>query len=143
MIIKNNIEDIKIGDKEEHSKVITNDMVIAFAEITGDKNPIHLDDEYASKSRYKKRITHGLISDGFFSAIFGTKLPGEGCVYVSQSLNFLRSVYINDEVKAIATVKKIDLEKRRVFFDTVCKVNNKSVITGEAELYMPEEKGEI
>ncbi|WP_374987251.1 hotdog domain-containing protein [Vibrio diabolicus] len=73
----------------------------------------------------------------FFSALFGTKLPGPGCVYVGQSFNFKRPVYIGDTVTASATVKSIDLKKRRVHFDTVCKVKNKTVIDGTAEIYIP------
>ncbi|MNG33320.1 (R)-specific enoyl-CoA hydratase [compost metagenome] len=78
------------------------------------------------------------MSAGFFSAIFGTKIPGPGCVYVSQTLNFLRPVYIDDTVTAEVEVKKVDQEKRRVFFDTTCKVRGKKVITGSAEIYIPD-----
>jgi 3-hydroxybutyryl-CoA dehydratase len=137
---KYNINDIKIGMKESYSKVITQEMVNTFGEITGDKNPIHMDEDYASKSRFKKRIAHGLLSAAFFSAIFGTKIPGEGCVYVSQSLQFLKPVYIGDEVIAITTVYDVDIENRRVFFDTVCKVKNKNVIIGRAELYITDKE---
>ncbi|ASC55897.1 acyl dehydratase [Vibrio vulnificus] len=98
---------------------------------------MHVDDVFAENSRYKKRIAHGLISGSFFSALFGTKLPGPGCVYVSQSFNFKRPVYLGDTVTAIATVTNIDNVKRRVFFDTVCKVRKKTVIDGVAELYVP------
>lgn len=132
-----NINDIKIGMTESYSQTITDSDIKAFAGISGDRNPIHVDEEYAQNSRYKKRIAHGMISSSFFSALFGTKLPGEGCVYVSQSLNFKRPVYMGDTVTATIIVKSIDIDKKRVFFDTVCKVKNKIVISGEAEIYVP------
>ena len=110
-----------------------------FSGVSGDKNPIHMDDEYAEKSRFKKRIAHGLMSASFFSSIFGTKLPGPGCVYVSQTLNFLRPVYIGDTIHAVVTVAGIDIVRGRVIFETVCKVKNKNVITESAEIYIPPE----
>ncbi|PKH01851.1 acyl dehydratase [Psychromonas sp. MB-3u-54] len=134
------IEEIKIGMSESYSQTITDADVKNFAGISGDKNPVHMDKEYAENSRYKKRIAHGLLSSSFFSALFGTKLPGEGCVYAAQNLQFKRPVYLDDTVQATITVIDIDLEKRRVFFDTTCFVKNKKVITGTAELYMPKEK---
>ena len=134
------IDEIKIGMSESYSQTISEADVKAYAGISGDRNPVHMDDEYAEKSRYKKRIAHGMISSSFFSALFGTKLPGPGCVYVNQSLNFKRPVYIGDTVTAIITVTKIDEIKSRVYFDTVCKVKNKIVIDGQAELYIPKEK---
>lgn len=79
-----------------------------------------------------------MISSSFFSALFGTKLPGEGCVYVSQSLKFRKPVYIDDTVVATVVVNSIDKEKRRVYFDTYCKVGKQKVITGQAEIYIPE-----
>jgi len=133
-----NIEDIKIGMDESYSQTITDADIKAFAGVSGDRNPVHMSDEYAEASQFKKRIAHGMISTSFFSALFGTKLPGAGCVYVRQDLTFRKPVYIGDTVVARITVTNIDLKKRRVFFDTVCKVGNKIVISGKAELYMPE-----
>ena len=131
------IEEIRIGMEVSYIHTITDADVREFSEISGDKNPIHLNDEYAKRSRFKKRIAHGLMSASYFSALFGTKLPGEGAIYVSQSLQFKRAVYLGDTVTATVIVKGIDLNKRRVFFRTVCKVKNKIVIDGEAELYIP------
>ena len=131
------IEDIEIGMEVSYSQTITDEDIRLFSKVSGDRNPIHLDEEYAKKSRYKKRIAHGLMSASYFSALFGTKIPGEGCVYVAQSLQFKRAVYIDDIVTATVIVKKIDLSKKRVFFDTICKVKNKIVIEGEAELLVP------
>ena len=134
------LEEIEIGMIASYSQTITDADVKAFAGISGDRNPVHLDEGYAEQSRYKKRIAHGLMTASYFSALFGTKIPGEGCVYVSQTLNFKRPVYIGDTVTAIITVTKIDEIKSRVYFDTVCKVKNKIVIDGQAELYIPKEK---
>jgi 3-hydroxybutyryl-CoA dehydratase len=131
------LEEIEIGMEVSYSQTITDADVKAFSGISGDKNPVHMDDEYAESSRYKKRIAHGMLSASFFSALFGTKIPGEGCVYVAQSLRFKRPVYLDDTVVASVIVTSIDLAKRRVFFQTVCKVKNKIVIDGEAELYVP------
>jgi 3-hydroxybutyryl-CoA dehydratase len=127
---------------ESYSQTITDSDVKTFSGISGDKNPVHMDDKYAEASRYKKRIAHGLLSSSFFSALFGTKLPGEGCVYVSQNLSFIRPVYINDTVTATVTVTQIDKENRRIFFDTICTVRKKKVITGAAEIYLPEVKND-
>lgn len=135
-----NIEDIKIGMSESYSQTITDADIKSFAGISGDHNPVHMSDEYAKNSKFKKRMAHGMISSSFFSALFGTKLPGEGCVYVTQSLNFKRPVYLDDTVTATVTVTSIDYSKQRVFFDTICKVKNKVVIDGTAELYLPKMK---
>lgn len=134
------IEDISIGMSASYSQTITDADIKSFAGISGDRNPVHLDEKYAESSRFKKRIAHGMISAGFFSALFGTKIPGEGCVYVSQNLKFRKPVYIGDTVVATIEVKNVDINKRRVFFNTYCKVGNSKVITGEAEIYIPEKE---
>ena len=131
------IEEISVGMEESLSRVVCSSDVELFANISGDKNPIHLDGAYAKETRYKGRIAHGLMTASYFSALFGTKIPGEGCVYVYQSLKFRRPVYIDDLVTATVTVTKVDLDRRRVYFDTICSVNNKVVTSGEAELYVP------
>lgn len=122
------LEDIIVGMSASYSQTITDSDIKSFAGISGDHNPVHVSDEYAEKSRFGKRIAHGMISSSFFSALFGTKLPGYGCVYTSQTLQFKYPVYIGDTVKAIVTVKDIDIGKRRVTFDTVCTVGKKKVI---------------
>lgn len=131
------LEEIEIGVSVSYSQTITDADIKAFAGISGDRNPVHLDENYAQNSKFKKRIAHGMMTASYFSALFGTKIPGEGCVYTHQSLNFKRPVYINDTVEATVTVTEIDIEKRRVKFKTVCKVDNKIVTDGEAELYVP------
>jgi len=137
------LEEIEIGMSVSYSQTITDSDIKTFAGISGDRNPVHLDENYAKKSRFKKRIAHGMMTASYFSALFGTKIPGEGCVYTYQSLNFKKPVYLDDTVEAIVTVTDIDLEKRRVKFNTICKVDNKIVTDGEAELYIPMEFSKI
>jgi 3-hydroxybutyryl-CoA dehydratase len=132
-----NITQFKVGMIESYEQTITDSDIKSFAGLSGDNNPVHMSDDYAEKSRFKKRIAHGLLSASFFSALFGTKLPGYGCVYVSQSLNFRRPVYIGDTVKASIEIYKIDIQKSRVFFKTICKVRDRVVIDGEAEIFIP------
>ena len=131
------IHEIEIGMSASISKTLTDKNIRAFADLSGDNNPVHIDEKYAKKSRYKKRISHGLLSSSLFSALFGTRIPGEGCVYASQKLNFKRPVYIGDTVTAEITVTNINLASKRVFFDTTCMVNSKIVIDGSAEIFIP------
>jgi 3-hydroxybutyryl-CoA dehydratase len=128
-------EKIQVGMSTNYSQTIKDIDIKKFTAVSNDYNPVHLDDDYVLKSRFKKRITHGLISGSFFSALFGTKIPVPGCVYVEQTFNFKKPAYLGDTV--IATVTSIDKIKRRVFFETTCKVKNKTVIDGYAELYFP------
>ncbi|MFA0038843.1 MaoC family dehydratase [Vibrio sp. 10N.261.52.A1] len=132
------IHDIEVGMSASYSQTISEADVKQFAGFSGDRNPVHLDEVYAESSRFKKRIAHGMISSSFFSALFGTKLPGEGCVYVSQALKFRKPVYIDDTVVATVVVNEVDIKRRRVYFDTYCKVGKQKVITGQAEIYIPE-----
>lgn len=131
------IEDLVIGMSASYSQTITDADVKSYAALSGDRNPIHMDDEYSEKSRYGKRIAHGMISSSFFSALFGTKLPGAGCVYISQSLKFRKPVYIGDTVTAVIEVTNVNIEGKRVAFNTYCTVSGQKVITGEAEIYIP------
>lgn len=120
------------------SRQITHADIEGFALLSGDHNPVHLDEEYASKSRYGKRIAHGLFAASFFSGLFGTSLPGRGCVYASQNLKFRRPVHIGDVVVATITVLAVDVEKKKVHFSTVCAVDGKEVIIGDAEIFIPQ-----
>ena len=131
------IEEIKIGMCATYTQTITDADIKCFAGLSGDRNPVHMDEDYARNSRFKKRIAHGMISASFFSALFGTKIPGEGCVYTRQSLNFKRPVYVGDTVTATVEVFNVDLEKFRVFFKTICRVKQKIVTDGEAEIFIP------
>lgn len=134
------VESIDVGMSATYSQTISSEDVERFSEISGDKNPVHLSDEYAEHSRFGRRIAHGLMSASFFSALFGTRIPGPGCVYMSQSLEFKRPVYIGDRVDAIVTVTAVDVAKGHVSFDTVCKVSGKIVIAGGAKIFVPKAK---
>ena len=131
------ITEITIGMTASYSQTISDADVKAFAGISGDHNPVHLSEEYAKNSRFKNRIAHGLLTASFFSAIFGTKLPGEGCVYAGQNLQFKKPVYLGDTVVAKVTVIAIDVLEKRVTFETVCTVKNRVVTTGTAEIFIP------
>lgn len=131
------IEQIEVGMQVSYSQTITDADVKAYAGLSGDNNPVHMSDEYAKDSKFKARIAHGLLSGGFFSALFGTRLPGPGCVYISQNLLFKAPVYLQDTVEAVVCVKAVNMRKRTVTFRTYCTVKDKLVIDGEAEIYVP------
>ena len=131
------LSEIKIGDFAEISKAMTLKMVKSFANISKDFNPVHLDSEYAIRSRYKGQIIHGLMAASLFSGLFGTKLPGEGCVYKSQTVRFKRAIYVDDIVTARVEVVLVDIKKKIIKFKTLCYVSNRIVIDGEAEIFIP------
>jgi len=130
-------EDLSVGQEASLSKTVTEADIAAFAEISGDKNPVHLDAQYAAGTIFKERIAHGMLSAAYISAVFGMKLPGPGAIYISQTLSFNAPVKIGDTV--IATVKVVELipEKKRARFECVCSVNGKPVVQGEAVLMVP------
>tara|TARA_B100001029_G_C14831607_1_gene323318 strand:- start:248 stop:673 length:426 start_codon:yes stop_codon:yes gene_type:complete len=135
-INKLSIDQLYVGMTESVMKIITKDDVRKFSELSGDSNPIHLDELYAKETRYKKNIAHGLMCASYFSGIFGTKLPGIGSIYVSQSLKFKRPIYIGDKVNAIVSIVEIDTKRERVKFTTKCLVCSKVCIDGFAEIYI-------
>ena len=120
-----------------HQKVISESDIECFAEVSGDNNPVHLDAEYAAGTIFKERIAHGILTASLISALLGTKLPGPGCIYVSQSLNFRAPVRIGDNVVATATVKELIEKRGRVILECDCSVNGKTVLDGEAVLMVP------
>ena len=128
------LEDLEIGMSASFAKTVTDADVVLFAGVSGDTNPVHLNQEFAEQTMFKGRIAHGMLSAGFISAAFGTKLPGPGCIYLSQNLKFRAPVKVGDTVTALVTVKAMDMERRRVTFDTVCKVHDRVVVDGEALL---------
>jgi 3-hydroxybutyryl-CoA dehydratase len=132
------IEEIEVGMRAAYSHTVTDADVKAYAGLSGDNNPVHMSDEFAEHSRFGERIAHGLYSAGFFSAIFGTRLPGPGCVYAAQNLRFKKPIYLGDTVVAEVIVTSLDRPRRRVFFSTICTVKETVVIEGEAEIYMTE-----
>ncbi|MBT8552478.1 MaoC family dehydratase [Polynucleobacter paneuropaeus] len=136
-MIDANIETLIVGKTACIKKVMTEADIISFAGISEDFNPIHLDRGYAEKSRYKAQIIHGMMAASLFSGLFGTKLPGKGCVYKSQNLNFRRAIYVGDEVEAKIEIIGIDKKNRTIAFKTVCVVRGKFAIEGTAEIFLP------
>ncbi len=130
-------EDLSIGMEGSIAHTVTAQDIADFARVSGDVNPVHLDEAYAATTPFKQRIAHGILTASYVSAVFGTKLPGPGCIYISQTLNFKAPVLVGADV--ITTVKITDLipEKRRAIFHCVCKVGGKAVLEGEAVLMVP------
>jgi 3-hydroxybutyryl-CoA dehydratase len=130
-------EDLKVGDEASLSNTVTEATINAFAEVSGDKNPVHVDAAYAETTMFKGRIAHGMLSAGYISAVFGMKLPGPGAIYISQTLNFKAPVRIGDTVVTTVKVAELIAEKKRARFECVCAVNGKPVVVGEAVLMVP------
>jgi 3-hydroxybutyryl-CoA dehydratase len=135
------LEDLSVGQSEEISHTVTDQDIRAFAAVSGDNNPVHLDEAYAATTPFKTRIAHGMLSAGYISAVLGNRLPGPGAIYISQTMSFKRPVRIGDEVKTRATVSAIDSERARVTLATVCEVAGKAVVEGEAVVMVPRRNG--
>lgn len=130
-------EDLELGMSAAVSRTVSEADILMFAGVSGDTNPVHLDQEFAASTMFGGRIAHGMLSAGLISAVFGTRLPGPGCIYLSQNLKFKAPVKIGDTVVARVTVKELKAEKRRAVFSTVCTVGASVVLDGEAELLIP------
>ena len=130
-------KELRIGDIFTVKNTVTEKMIRTFAEISGDKNPLHLNEEYAKKTIFKTRIAHGFLVGSFISSVLGQYLPGNGTIYLSQSLFFKQPVKINDEIST--TVEVIDFPKaNRVTLKTTCiNQENSVVIQGEASVIPP------
>ncbi len=127
--------DLKIGDKFSTSKQITDAVVRAFAELSGDYNPIHLDEEFAKTTRFGRRIAHGMISGALISAVLGNEFKERKIVYLSQTMKFIAPVFLDDTVTATATVAQIREDKNIVTVETVCtNQNGETVVTGEGKI---------
>jgi 3-hydroxybutyryl-CoA dehydratase len=126
------LEDLSIGQTAERSWTVSEAAIHAFAEVSGDANPVHLDEDYAAATQFKGRIAHGMLAGSYISAVIGMQLPGPGTIYLSQALKFRRPVRIGDEVLARVSVVAIDEAKAHVTLSTVCSVHGKSVVEGEA-----------
>ena len=130
-------EDLSVGQFAEYAKTVTEADILLFTAVSGDNNPVHLNAEYAEAPMFKGRIAHGMLSAGFISTILGTRLPGEGTIYLGQTLKFKAPVRIGDTVTARATVLSLDPAKKRVVLSTVCTVKGAVVIEGEATVIAP------
>jgi 3-hydroxybutyryl-CoA dehydratase len=132
-------DELAPGMAAELSRTVTETDVVLFAGITGDTNPVHLDEEAARRSRFGGRIAHGILTAGLISAVLGTRLPGPGAIYMEQTLRFLRPVRIGDTVTARVEVIERDPGKRRVRLATTCSnQNGEPVLEGEATVLVPE-----
>ena len=131
-------DDFQVGERASFSKTISDDDVRTMAEVTGDFNPLHMDEEYASKTRFGRRIVHGVFSAGLISAVLGNQLPGPGSIYLSQQVEFLAPVFIGDTVTATVEVVSWRPDKKIITLKTDChNQNNKQVVAGQAVLMVP------
>jgi 3-hydroxybutyryl-CoA dehydratase len=127
--------DFQIGEQASFTKTVTEADVTTFAGLIGDFNPLHVDAEYARKSRFGRRIAHGMFTGGLISAVLGNRLPGPGAIYLSQQLEFLAPVYIGDTITAVAEVTAWRSDKRIITLKTDClNQEQKQVVTGKAVL---------
>ncbi len=134
-------EDLEVGQEASMSRIVSEADIVAYAALSGDYNPVHLDPDYAAKTIFKERIAHGILSAGYISALFGMKLPGPGAIYISQTLNFKGPVKIDDRVESLVRLVELLPDKRRARFECLCTVAGKPVLTGEAILMVPGRKG--
>lgn len=131
------LEDLSIGMEASYERVVTEDLIIKFAEISGDTNPVHMDEDYAKTTRFKGRIAHGLLTASFVSTVLGTILPGPGCIYLHQDLVFRLPVKIDDTVISSVKIEKINWHRRVVTLSCKCTVNGRVVMGGEAVMMVP------
>lgn len=125
--------EIKVGDKHSTERLVTDELIRKFAEVSGDYNPIHLDEEFAKQTRFGQRIAHGMLSGAFISSILGYRMTERKIVYLSQTLRFTSPVFIGDTVTATGTVTNIREDKPIVTVETVCtNQKGETVVTGEA-----------
>ena len=134
-------EDLKIGMSAEYGRIINDEEMRLFADLTGDDNPLHFDDDFAEQSRFGGRIVHGMCTAALISTVIGTRMPGPGCIYLSQSLRFTAPVRPGDEVVARAVVDRLIPERRRVEFETTCSVGERIVLSGRALAQVPSRDG--
>jgi 3-hydroxybutyryl-CoA dehydratase len=131
------LDELSVGMTAAFAKTVTEADIVLFAGISGDHNPLHVNHDYASGSMFEGPIAHGILSASLISTVLGTKLPGPGSIYLSQSLKFVGPVRAGDTVEARVTVTAIKPERRRVKLRTVCTVGGELVVDGEAEILVP------
>lgn len=130
-------EDLSVGMRETYSKHVKSSDVVGFAEISGDRNPIHLSEHFAAKTPFGGRIAHGLYTASLISAVIGTRLPGPGAIYISQTLRFLAPVRIGDTVEASVEIVELSEKGNRAKLACQCKVGDTVVLEGEAMVKIP------
>lgn len=135
------VEELKVGQKASHTKTITETDVYLFAGISGDDNPMHINEEYAKNTFFKGRIAHGILSASLISAVLGKQLPGVGTIYMGQDLKFLAPVRFNDTITATVEVIEVNVEKNQARLKTVVtNQEGREVVTGEALVSPPKKK---
>ena len=130
-------EDLKVGTTDEFSKTISEADIQTFADVSGDKNPVHLNPEYAKATVFKGCIAHGILIASFVSTVIGTRMPGPGCIYVAQNLKFKAPVRAGDTVKAVCTVTELNEKRKFAEIKTQCFVGNRLVVDGNATIMVP------
>ncbi|AMN54812.1 MULTISPECIES: MaoC family dehydratase [Stappiaceae] len=130
-------EDLSVGMSEVLVKHVSSSDVVGFAEVSGDRNPIHLSEHFAARTPFKTRIAHGLYTASLISAVLGTRLPGPGAIYLSQTLNFKAPVRIGDDVKVTVTVEELMERGNRARLSCICSVDDTVVLEGEALVKVP------
>ncbi len=131
------IDQLKPGMSESFTKTVSETDIQKFGEVSGDMNPVHFDEEWASKTIFKGRIAHGVLSASYISTVLGMQMPGPGTIFMSLTTRFRAPVRIGDTVVATCTVREVDEAKRRVTFDCTCKVGDTTVVEGEALVMAP------
>ena len=131
------LEDLSEGMSAVVAKTITDADVTLFAGVSGDTNPLHINEEFAAETRFKTRIVHGMLTTSLWSTLIGTQLPGPGCAYLKQETTFTRPVHAGDTVTATVTVARIDHNKQRVHLDCECTVFEEPVAVGKAVVWVP------
>lgn len=130
-------EDLTIGQEATLETTVSQADIVQFADISGDRNPVHLDAEYCAGTMFKEPIAHGMLTASYISAVFGMHLPGPGAIYISQTLNFRGPVRIGDTVRTLVRLVELYPAKKRARFDCECVVAGKPVLVGEAMLMVP------
>jgi 3-hydroxybutyryl-CoA dehydratase len=131
------IDQLKPGLSESLTRKVSERDIQLFGEVSGDMNPVHFDEEYAKTTMFKGRIAHGMLSASYISTVLGMQMPGPGTIFMSATTRFKAPVRIGDTVVTTCTVREVNAEKRRVIFDTVCKVGDTTVVDGEALVMAP------
>lgn len=133
-----------VGQKTSFSRTITETDIVLFAGLSGDYNPVHVDQEYAADTRFGKRIAHGLLTTTFLSRLLGMELPGQGSVYLEQTLKFTKPVYIGDTITASAEIIDIDEERGIIKLETICRKQDETIVLeGNAVMMIPKEGARI
>ena len=131
------IDELEVGMTKVYVRTVTETDIVQYSQISGDDNPLHVNEEFARNTVFRGRIAHGMLTCGYISAVLGTELPGPGCAYLNQNLNFRAPVRIGDTVQTRVTVADIDFATNKVSCEVVCSIGEKVVIDGAAVIWVP------